>query len=330
MKIFLDQRLLETTGHNLDLLTLFRLGQERHRLLLEPDYDPADPSQPIQRWLGLWPPELQEDLRDILQQNQRREAQNIRLRGEIWIRSDAASSRFVASSDEGDAGGFQVDLPLCEALILLEERLHLLVENARNDGAFLRALCPHTHLAWLNDAEAAGWLEFANGGGNSEIGMLPATLAAEPGTSAAPLKQARACGRFVALIDSDEDKDKPNQPSRASDAILRAWRSRGMVAHRLRRRAAENYLPRAALELWVNTSSAGEATQGGAREARQRKLDAFFAQPPEARHHTRMRAHFDKNIRDLFAQHRHALTWHEDEAVHAEFLTLFERIREHT
>lgn len=323
MKILLDQQLLQAHTHDLDLLALFRLGEEQHRLLLEPDYDPAAQDQPIHAWLHAWPAGLSERLKLILEGGQEREAAELRLNSQLAILPDPqAAPRFAWRHPDDPTRGFRAHLALQDALALLVEPLHIVVENARNDGAFLRALVPDIHRAWFDRAEQLRWLEFTHGGGNGEIKKLADAFDPLPGEPVTPERQARASGRFVAVFDSDAPRR--GAPSKTSQDILAACQRHHIPAHRLERRAAESYLPLKALEAWVNE------TQGGAQEDRQRRLDSFLAFPPEARAFLKLRDHFnDKGIRDLFANHRHTLSWSGDPEVDAELLAIFKLIREH-
>lgn len=170
-------------------------------------------------------------------------------------------------------------LSTSDAVQLLRQPLHILVENGRNDGELLRAL------ATLDD-RLEGWdrylrdgvIDLENGGGLEEmqrrLGMH--------------LRDRLQRLRRFALFDSDAVV--PGHASPASDA-LRSWcapnnKPPRVGHHRLARRAAENYLPPSALKAWTEQHSDELKRRGRAWE----RLTA-----PQ-RHHYAMRDGLAKDL----------------------------------
>lgn len=149
----------------------------------------------------------------------------------------------------------------------------ILVENARNDGAFVRRMLPPSWRDRLQRWEEAAWAEFENGGGLPELRKMLEGL------------EIPRVSRRVAIFDSDALR--PDEPSKES---ARAWDVCGKKAVeplQLKRRAAENYLPVATLVAW---------------SAQKERVRAFKRLTPEQRHHYPMRDGLEKDhAPELFA-----------------------------
>jgi hypothetical protein len=168
-------------------------------------------------------------------------------------------------------------LPLHQAIPILRRPLGLLVENKRNDGAFLRAVTPKPWRDHLLRALARGSVEIIHGGGADMRPLLDASAQEQ-------------CLRLWALFDSDARE--PGRPSTASEALRKACLQKGVAHHQLRRRAIENYLPVKALEAWIDTGPRDR------REDRRRRVAAFAAMDPEFRHHFNMKGGFERDRRE--------------------------------
>lgn len=138
----------------------------------------------------------------------------------------------------------RVDPPL--AARMLQRPLKLLVENARNDGAFVKRIAEPSDRRALEEAEKAGWIEFEQGGGLTEILHRLRDLA---GSSEPEAMIAR--GRLWVLFDRDAHEANRACESKNSRSvrelattITTPW---PLKAHQLQRRSIENYVPLAAM-----------------------------------------------------------------------------------
>jgi hypothetical protein len=237
MRAILDATIFQQTHlQDLALLECFALARAgRHVILSHSSVNPM-----IERWIDTQAPSLQEELRAILEMSQLRDA-NL---------SAARTITLIA--------GLHSDWPnarLClqDAVRLLREPLHILLENARNDLAFLRRLAPPDHRRALEDAIAQGWVVIDQGGGLSEIQQIIDLITQR---DALPHHRFLRCRLWV-LFDRDSHRDDRALPSADSQALLDAlapthlddpWH---IDAQRLERRAIENYLPLDSLWRWV-------------------------------------------------------------------------------
>jgi hypothetical protein len=247
---------LFTDRENVSPLALFSLwrhgAQGRHILSVEHSRDA------FERWLGDWP--VEHALRVEIE---RAEAQGADALG----RSPLPELRIeiCAGGRERDSWEPQPRLCLETALRLMERPLQLLVENQRSDGAFLLAL--HRALASWDEAlyelfeelrEVYG-VVFLHGGGNLEIANALRVIKAQ--------KDEVGLRRTWTMI--DHDGKRADIPHENSDEAMRVAHGCGVPHHRLKRRAIENYIPLAALELLV-----ARLAKGSRQQARQ-ALDAY-------------------------------------------------------
>jgi len=165
-----------------------------------------------------------------------------------------------------------------DAARLLQRPLKLLVENARNDRAFLRAVVEPGARKELDKALERGWAEFEMGGG---IGEIKRRLEQLRDSDELPELIARA--RLWVMFDRDADPKDRRSESPASREVRELaaelqtpW---PLHAHQLRRRAIENYVPVSAIRRWWTYYD----LKKGALEARQARAEAFGALDPEIR-----------------------------------------------
>jgi hypothetical protein len=282
MRVWVPQAIFEGgAASDLDLLALLRLGLERHRVLLEPLYDPGDSTQPANAWLDRFPESLRgarEELSWALEDGWRREVRDARCRAELRV-------LLVGEEPYARQNGVDrcVGLPLREALLFLEAPLRVLLENARTDGAFLRAMLPQAHREALLQAEQRRWWECSNGGGCGEVRAWAQTHA--PAQRPSHEAQAWAVSRHVAVLDSDARS--PGVVSAQIQGVQQACEAAGVLVHVLERRCSENYLPLPALRRWA------ESVHGQARSERLRRVNALGRLPRETRHHYNMKRGFD-------------------------------------
>jgi len=160
----------------------------------------------------------------------------------------------------------EVSLP--DALRLLKAPLSLLVENDRNDGAFLRAVLRGPREQEWKRALDQRWLVFDSGGGMQEIEKRIQASSPDP-------------RRTYVIYDSDARR--PGEPSSAARRLAALCNSANLRNHVLKRRERENYLPSEALQLWV------EESKRSTRPSLRRLLGQFRRLTDEQRHHFNMR-----------------------------------------
>lgn len=183
----------------------------------------------------------------------------------------------VVPGDRHDLKSVPPTLDVRTALRVLRQPLRVLVENGRNDGGrFLRRASEIGRRSErLKRFLVDGWMEFDSAGGNDEMAEVIESNRANPAWTL----------RHYAIFDSDALS--PGQPSASAQKLLRRCQKSGVPHHCLCRRAAENYLPPAALEyLWA-----------GSKEERLRQVHAYrdLDQPggrSERRHHFAMKKGF--------------------------------------
>lgn len=128
-----------------------------------------------------------------------------------------------------------------DASRLAREPLAIILEDAVNDGAFLRVISEVAGESGRRFRERLGraWLRVAHGGG---IDSIPRLLRA--------LEEAQVERRRCVVV-VDHDGDSPDKPSQSSMRVEDVCGEYDVPFIRLRRRAIENYAPREALERWA-------------------------------------------------------------------------------
>lgn len=265
-------------------VALLGLDERHHMQTDQPYFDPAGDA-PVNHWLRRQTERMRAAFEHIFEVGYAIETTGAAPRPTLRVRV-AALARPEWSQPEPR-------LPIDIARRLLTTSLKLLVENRRNDGAFVRACAQPVLRERLQHAEEQGWLEFENGGG------LPEILARVKEVNGDPL----LCARLWVLFDSDSrvrfdpapdrstserfqqpvDPAIPRQfgPSKVSREVVRAChRARGHIRwHQLRRRAIENYAPGRLLQAWSKRD-----------RDRARKVDRFLNRlNGEQRHYFNMK-----------------------------------------
>jgi hypothetical protein len=164
----------------------------------------------------------------------------------------------------------RVSVPV--ACRLLWRPLKLLVENRRNDAAFLLRMAEPNHRRKLELAIEKGWVEFEMGGGLQEIQNRLEDLS----TSASDA-QIIELARLWVMFDRDADPKDRSRESNASRIVreiaeqtTKPW---PLAAHQLSRRAIENYVPPATLRSWW--CSQADGNKGVIK--RTRRVEAFLS-----------------------------------------------------
>lgn len=279
MIIEVNDEVFRIHRNTLELYQLFRLArEERHLLLTRPLWD--DPhARELNGWLAQHQLQSRELLEQILEQSVRAYATG----------PSPAHRRIIRIVARGAArwAVHPPELPLDEACKLAEAPLKVIVENRRNDAAFLRACAPRSLRKRLEHAEEAGWLEFEAGGG------LPEMIFRAKADGC--LGQEHRAARLAIVYDSDAkaqydpttDQTVHDQPPRvkwgpspkAREMRAVCERAAGSpFAHRLRRRSIENYVPGQVLNAWAQ----------GKRDQHVR-VNAFLGMTDEQRHYFNMK-----------------------------------------
>jgi hypothetical protein len=162
-----------------------------------------------------------------------------------------------------------------EARRFLDNPFVILLEDARSDRAFLLRMMTDEERDFLQRRIDAGAVRIDHGGG---VGPMTSRIRDDARVPA---------NRYTEWILFDSDAMRPGAPSPASEALRVAC---GILAHhQLRRRYAESYLTRQALESWANVARRVE------REARLRRYRAFVSMRDEQRHHYNMKNGFERD-----------------------------------
>lgn len=256
----------------LDLVDLIKSCLDGDHALIT---DPPGPSEEIEGWLARHSPDLQVELRLIIEDGPTAASQRTAAAPRIRVSGVAAS----------ELRGPVPTLTLRDALRLLKAPLSLLLENDRNDGAFLRKLAPPEWRRDLDRAIKERRVEVRNGGGIE--GVKQAVI----GAASQPLRHMR----LWVMFDSDaREPGKPSEPSRETleecRKIVEPW---PLMNHQLPRRAIENYIPVQALFAWSEEAS-------GAERTRLRRCAEAYAQrlPRDRREHYNLKGGLVEDVRD--------------------------------
>lgn len=227
----------------LELLAVFQACFDgRHDLITDPPFEKGA-SPAIDAWLASLPEPLKDEATFVLDEGASAASQ----------RTAAAVRLRVSERESSDLRSGTPTATLTDALQVLQTPLRLLVENRRNDGAFLRTLAPPTWRERFVEALKRRWIELDNGGG---LGELTAMVKA---AARCPMDHMRLWVMF------DSDAREPGKPSGDARAALAACREITqpwpVPTHCLERRAIENYLPIQALFAWAEVASGPEKTR---------------------------------------------------------------------
>ncbi len=302
MIIWVDDRLFQEGACDVDRFALLRgAAKRRHTLLISAD--PRDTkatraAPAFARWKDALPTRLQREI-NLLMECLAIVSANATTRG--------AERLLVSAFEWPDVHGCRITLDEAVRAVVLPT--YVLVENAINDGAFLRHAMPPKWRERLEKWEATGLLRYEQGGGITELRNIVEHHADDNHSRTAfGLPSKLWCRVHVVIYDHDgNDAEHPHQHSINLElACSRA----GLQArsHRLARRKQENYLPRAAMEAIVEEIFKHLPRE---RETHLAAMDAHFAQDDHG--------HFqqlpnEKKFKNAFAR-RHILwrdEWFED------------------
>jgi hypothetical protein len=237
------------------LLTIFGFGAEgRHVIELDPQAQSA-----FDTWLAQHSPAVQDEVQLAL-----------RFSAQISLRNPTDNLISVTDVVKPDWTNDPPLLPLLAARDLLSQPLGILVENAYNDGNFLRAVAPSIHRDPLERMITQGWIRFEQGGGIDEILNWVERKRNQP----------EIVKRHWVVFDADALA--PERPSIKALKVERKCKGR-LKFHRLERRTAENYIPPFVLVDLV------QAPEDKAKAA----LVMLRRMSPSGRAHFNMKAGFD-------------------------------------
>lgn len=225
MKVEIAESLFADFSNSSMLSTASRLAwEERHRVSVV-----EDGSSSFKNWLDQHPAAVSEEWELI---------------NDLAIRLEAlepATSSVVIT--DVSVSNWTLKTPhvsLADGVALLRAPFEVLVENARNDRAFLMSMATIEQRRRLAELEDKNWLRFSGAGGIGEMKMLLETFAYQ-----------RSQTRFVTWVAHDSDALQPNSPSMEALEVRNLCNGRAIGHHMLTRRAIENYLPMASLEAWA-------------------------------------------------------------------------------
>lgn len=276
MIVILEEELFSAPHDALRLVNLFHLGYTgRHRIQTDPLYDPATDST-VRRWLEARDPAIRDEIVLALELGVEEATHG--------IPSDRTVRVAPATAPDWEAEPPVLPLPVAESL--LRRPLRLVLENHRNDRAFLETVALKPWRNELRKAFADDLVEPVHGGGLPEMKARVEDLAALPSE------------RLLHWFLFDSDAREPDRPSADSEALREACDTHAVQYHQLRRRASENYLPPKALFAWAYRVSRGQ------HRSRREKAEAFAKMEPVQRHHFNMKKGFRgdqaRGIPDLF------------------------------
>lgn len=241
MIFHVDQALFASNADCVQLIALLRhAGEGRHLILLQPTFS-QNGSAPVNVWLDSLVTNAEiprlpiTNARVLLRQG----LINALNRSMTALSSTTCTVKaFVEHRSHSFWDAAPSRLTLDDALVLAEAPLRIVVENRRNDGAFVRHIVSEPLRAAFERALNRGWLRFEHGGGNDILGYAEA-LAEHPNEVL----------RSWALLDSDASaKDKPSAEAAARRKALEDVK---VEVHLLERRAIENYLPPRVVFEWA-------------------------------------------------------------------------------
>jgi len=251
MIFHVDQALFASNADCAQLVSLLRhAGEGRHLVVLKPAFS-QNGSAPVNAWLdslvtaAQLPQVPPTSARVLLRQGL------INALNRSMTALPSSTCKVEAEVEDRPQSFWERQIPrlnLDDALMLAEAPLRIVVENRRNDGAFVGHIIPAPRRAAFERALNRGWLRFEHGGGDDVIGYAQA-LADHPNEVL----------RAWALLDSDASAQ--NKPSTKALARRTALVNAKVNVHLLERRAIENYLPPSVVFDWAKLPSGRNKAQ---------------------------------------------------------------------
>lgn len=210
---------------------------------------------------------------------------------EVEVCCDTASSDWTRSRPR---------IQLGEAIPFLRQPLRLLLEDSKSDWHFVLTFSTQQQREYLIDREKLGSLRVEHGGGVTKM----ATTVTEYLEGRGPY------WHLVVIFDSDALQ--PGHPSKQTIALynLCVGGEREEVVlppaeptlpfHRLSRRFVENYLTKAALDVWGRETAFRPPNPPDA-PIPESVVQAYLAMQPTQRHHYNLKEGFDGDLRRMHA-----------------------------
>ncbi|WP_265595996.1 hypothetical protein [Verrucomicrobium sp. BvORR106] len=196
--------------------------------------DESDKDHPVTKWLTTLNPILKEECQLTLASSLEDEA--------------LRPSSVQISAVFGQVSLWSLSTPLVkvsDVLTFLARPFRILVENRRNDRAFLLSFAKPWMREKIVNFESQGWLIFDHCGGLGE--ML---------NSLRDMRE-RAIEQLRTYVVFDHDGLRRARPSQSSTLVSEACQPH-ILFHRLERRMIENYMPRELLGIWANKEKKAE------------------------------------------------------------------------
>lgn len=222
-------------------------------VVLNPPYMPGEPSDDVDAWLDAQGPNQSAGFRDLLARG------NIAFNGPVSVavvdQSGPPGWRFTDAPEvrierRGESDWSALRLTIHDAVELLREPTHLILENDRHDFAFVHYLAGVDGEELRSLRSAPGRLHLHGGGGGEAKRWLEA-LATPPAT---PEKWRRVLRTWV-LFEQDAGEQDAREPSRDATTMMHicegvhaAFPGVGLSWACLRRREIESYVPDVGLE----------------------------------------------------------------------------------
>lgn len=293
----------------LELLALLAVcAERRHTLLLD-----KKRSQQVEAWLEAQlhsKGPLRRRINQVLEDNRRRA-------------SNAPSGDVRITVTSGPADWERARLKPAQAVRLLQRPLKLLVENSRNDGAFLRLMAEPADRRNLEDALRRGWIEFEMGGGIPELKhRLKLLTNASLNDDTAMIERARLWLMFdrdAHPADRSRESDDSREVRELAERIRTPW---ALAAHQLERRAVENYVPARTLRDWW----CGQAETPQRRLDREQLVEAFLMDETRGGLSAKARKYFNMKkglLRDIEQKKREDISQGKSQLTDADLDPLF-------
>ncbi len=251
-----------------EIINLFSFGLEcRHYILTRPVFDETDQDSLINAWLNrLDPPILKDQFGHVLKTG---------IEGVVKEPFLDLTIHTVAGN-ESNWNETPPKLTLSDTCQILNQPLRIILENSRNDLAFLKCILPREWEEKLSECVEKKWVEPFNAGGIGEMKEQVMLF----------YDQHKEILRSWLLFDSDAKK--PGCPSETSKALGSVCENYGFAYHQLKRRAIENYIPVKAIFAWIYHSNR-------IRKLHKERAKTFKELRSEQRHHYDMKHGLEKD-----------------------------------
>lgn len=258
MRIIIESGMFAApNAKSMKMMSIWNLGcDRRHRVQVEDEKASA-----FCMWLDALPEEMREECRLALEVGMEEDA-----------RLPSACEVRIGAIARSDWQAMPPRLTLEDAYLLLHKPFAIVVEDGDHDRAFFLSMATPEQRRAIEHLEQRQCLEFKHGGGLKNIEKLID-------------KQVSSDAALLYFVLFDSDALTPGAPSPASEQVRTLCEAAGLRHHQLRRRAAENYLPKAVLHRLVYSNP-------GRKRTHEETWKAFATLRDEQRFHYNMRRGF--------------------------------------